>query len=63
VDISCSIAHIPQNRWAWILKGRMEETHQHVRKMLKVPCTDRRNFMTRNYPVTCGLPFRPQLIL
>jgi hypothetical protein len=44
-----SIAHIPQNRWAWILKDRMEETHKHV-KMLKVPCTDRRNIMTRNYP-------------
>jgi hypothetical protein len=27
-----SIAHIPQNRWAWILKDRMEETHKHVRE-------------------------------
>ena len=32
-----SIAHIPQNRWAWILKDRM-------------PCTGRRNIMTRNNP-------------
>jgi hypothetical protein len=23
-----SIAHIPQNRCAWILKDRMEETHK-----------------------------------
>ena len=30
-----SIAHIPQNRWAWILKDRMEETHQHVRQTVK----------------------------
>ena len=27
-----SIAHIHQNRWAWILKDRMEETHKHVRE-------------------------------
>ena len=30
-----SIAHIPQNRWAWILKNRMEETHKHVRENVK----------------------------
>ena len=30
-----SIAHIPQNRWAWILKDRMEETHKHVRENVK----------------------------
>jgi hypothetical protein len=27
-----SIVHIHQNRWAWILKDRMEETHKHVRE-------------------------------
>jgi hypothetical protein len=31
-----SIAHIPQNRWAWILKDRMEETHKHVRENVEV---------------------------
>ena len=30
-----SIAHIPQNRWAWILKDRMEETHKHDRENVK----------------------------
>jgi hypothetical protein len=30
-----SIAHIPQNRWAWILKDRMEETHKHARENVK----------------------------
>ena len=45
-----SIAHIPQNRWAWTRKDRMEETHKHVREMLKVLWTDRRNIMTRYYP-------------
>ena len=30
-----SIAHIPQNRWAWILKDIMEETHTHVRENVK----------------------------
>jgi transposase InsO family protein len=30
-----SIAHILQNRWAWILKDRMEETHKHVRENVK----------------------------
>ena len=45
-----SIAHIPQNRWAWTLKDRMEETNKHVREMLKVLFTDRRNIMTRYYP-------------
>jgi hypothetical protein len=30
-----SIAHIPQNRWAWILKDRMEETHKYVRENVK----------------------------
>jgi hypothetical protein len=46
-----SIAHIPENRWAWILKDRMEETHKHVRENVLSTC------------ITCGLPFRPQLIL
>jgi hypothetical protein len=27
--------HIPQNRWAWIFKDRMEETHKHVRENVK----------------------------
>jgi transposase InsO family protein len=30
-----SIAHIPQNRWAWILKDRMEENDKHVRENVK----------------------------
>ena len=30
-----SIAHIPQNSWAWILEDRMEETHKHVRENVK----------------------------
>ena len=30
-----SITHIPQNRWAWILKDKMEETHKHVRENVK----------------------------
>jgi hypothetical protein len=30
-----SIAHIPQNHWAWILKDRMEEKHKHVRENVK----------------------------
>jgi hypothetical protein len=35
-----SIAHIPQNRWAWILKDRMEETHKHVRENVKGAMTE-----------------------
>jgi hypothetical protein len=74
-----SIAHIPQNRWAWILKHRMEETHKHVRENVKGAmhrqkkysicslCSPGRLcgyfFLILSTCITCGLPFRPELIL
>jgi hypothetical protein len=39
-----SIVHIPQNRWAWILKDRMEETHKHVRENVKGAMHRQKNY-------------------